>query len=182
MKERIPLKDIELKLISELMKNSRRSDRELAKAIGTSQPTVSRMIKKLEKEGIVKEYTMIPDFSKLGYQLMNFLFVKVNRARPEDLEHASKATAEEVHKNVFPDLLNEGGLGMDFDGITVTLHRNYSDFTDQMRYARTRSFVQPDHVESFLVDLRNPTHYRSLTLSVVADDLIKRSEEQRKGN
>lgn len=71
---------------------------------------------------------------------------------------------------------------MDFDGITVTLHRNYSDFTDQMRYARTRSFVQPDHVESFLVDLRNPVHYRSLTLSVVADDLIKRSEEQRKGN
>lgn len=111
MKERIPLKDIELKLISELMKNSRRSDRELAKAIGTSQPTVSRMIKKLEKEGIIKEYTMIPDFSKLGYQLMNFLFVKVNRAKPEDLERASKATAEEVHKNVFPDLLNEGGLG-----------------------------------------------------------------------
>jgi DNA-binding Lrp family transcriptional regulator len=31
------LKEIERKLISELLKNSRRSDRELAKAIGTSQ-------------------------------------------------------------------------------------------------------------------------------------------------
>ena len=60
------MKEIELKLISELMKNSRRSDRDLAKAIGTSQPTVSRMIGKLEKEGIIKEYTMIPDFGKLG--------------------------------------------------------------------------------------------------------------------
>ena len=40
------VKDAELKLISELMKNSRRSDRELAKAIGVSQPTIGRMIKK----------------------------------------------------------------------------------------------------------------------------------------
>jgi hypothetical protein len=44
------MKNIELKLISELMKNSRRSDRELAKAIGVSQPTVSRLIKKLENQ------------------------------------------------------------------------------------------------------------------------------------
>jgi Lrp/AsnC family transcriptional regulator for asnA, asnC and gidA len=58
------MKDIELKLLSELMKNSRRSDRELAKAIGTSQPPVSRMISRLEKEGVIKEYTMTPDFSK----------------------------------------------------------------------------------------------------------------------
>lgn len=60
------MKNVELKLISELMKNSRRSYRELAKAVGVSQPTVSRTLKKLEKEGYIKEYTMIPDFLKLG--------------------------------------------------------------------------------------------------------------------
>jgi len=47
------LKDVELKFISELMKNSRRSDRELARVLGLSQPTVGRMMKKLEKEGII---------------------------------------------------------------------------------------------------------------------------------
>jgi DNA-binding Lrp family transcriptional regulator len=58
------MKDIERRLISELMKNSRRSDRELAKALGTSQPTITRTRGKLEREGIIKEYTMIPDFTK----------------------------------------------------------------------------------------------------------------------
>ena len=48
------MKDVELKLISELMKNSRRSDRELAKTLGVSQPTVSRTLKRLETEGTLK--------------------------------------------------------------------------------------------------------------------------------
>jgi DNA-binding Lrp family transcriptional regulator len=48
------------------MKNSRKSDRQLARAIGTSQPTVTRIRSRLEKEGYIKEYTMIPDFGKLG--------------------------------------------------------------------------------------------------------------------
>jgi DNA-binding Lrp family transcriptional regulator len=174
------VKSIELKLISELMKNSRRSDRELAKAIGVSQPTVSRIIKKLEREGIIKEYTMIPDFAKLGYGLMSFLFVNVKRDRPEDLERSSKGAVEEIQKNVFPDLLNEGGLGMNFDGINVTLHRNYSDYTKQVNYVKTRAFVQADRTDSFLVDLRSPVHFRSLTLSLVANDLVKSNEKESK--
>ena len=48
----------------------------MAKAIGTSQLTVSRLIKKLEKEGYIKEYTMILDFCNLGYELLRLSFVK----------------------------------------------------------------------------------------------------------
>ena len=69
------LKKIEIRIIAELMKNSHRSDRQIAQALGVSQPTVSRTIKKLEKEGIIKEYTMIPDFRRLGYQLMALAFL-----------------------------------------------------------------------------------------------------------
>jgi len=80
------VKDVELKLIYELIKNSRRSDRELAKAIGTSQPTVSRMIKKLKKEGAIREYTMIPDFSKLGYKIMALTFCSLKELNAEGYE------------------------------------------------------------------------------------------------
>jgi DNA-binding Lrp family transcriptional regulator len=173
------LKDTELRLISELMKDSRRSDRELAKVIGASQPTITRTRRKLEKEGYIKEYTMIPDFAKLGYELMSVLFVKVkDRAKPEDFKRASEATAEEVNKNVFPDLLNEAGMGLGFDGIIITLHRSYSDYTKQLNYARSRSFIQSERVDGFLVNLKDPVHFRSLTLSVVANDLINKNKEE----
>jgi DNA-binding Lrp family transcriptional regulator len=72
------MKEVERKLISELMKNSRRSDRQLARAVGVSQPTVSRLIKKLEKQGYIREYTMIPDFAKLGYELMAITLAKMD--------------------------------------------------------------------------------------------------------
>jgi DNA-binding Lrp family transcriptional regulator len=50
---------LDLKLIAELMKNSKQSDRELAKKLGVSQPTVTRTRTRLEKEGYIKEYTLI---------------------------------------------------------------------------------------------------------------------------
>ena len=73
------MKDLEIKMLSELMKNSRRSDRELAKAVGTSQPTATRIRTKLEKEGYVKEYTAIPDFIKIGYTIMALTFLKFDQ-------------------------------------------------------------------------------------------------------
>jgi DNA-binding Lrp family transcriptional regulator len=63
----VELKENELKILFELIKNARRSDRELAKAIRVSQPTVTRTRTKLEKMGLVKEYTIIPDLRKMGY-------------------------------------------------------------------------------------------------------------------
>ena len=71
------LKELGRKLLSELVKNSRRSDRELAKAIDASQPTTTRLRTKLEKEGYIKEYTVIPNF-KIGYTIMALNFMKLD--------------------------------------------------------------------------------------------------------
>ena len=57
------LKQIDYKLLFELMKNSHRSDRQLAKALGVSQPTVTRRRAILEKD-YIEGYTVIPKFGK----------------------------------------------------------------------------------------------------------------------
>jgi len=67
------MKDVELRLVCELIRNCRKSDRELAKAIGVSQPTVSRIRTRLEREGVI-EYTGIPDLKKLGFELVSITY------------------------------------------------------------------------------------------------------------
>ena len=70
-----------LKLLFELMKNAKRSDREIAKIIGVSQPTITRMRQRLEKTAIV-DYTVIPDWTELGFEIMAMTLVKA-KGSPE---------------------------------------------------------------------------------------------------
>lgn len=120
------LKDIELRLICELVKNSRRSDRELAKALRTSQPTVSRTIKKLEKEGYIKEYTAVPNFSKLGFQIMAFTLIKLKEGIPNNMIEKKREEISEISEGKpYADLLALTGMGLGADRILVTYHENF---------------------------------------------------------
>ena len=59
----------DMKILKNLMLNSRLSSRQLALNLGMSTVTVLSRIKKLEKEKIIKGYTAIIDHEKLGYGL-----------------------------------------------------------------------------------------------------------------
>jgi DNA-binding Lrp family transcriptional regulator len=54
-----PLKPYDYRILFELMKDSHRSDREVSRATGISQPTVTRRRNLLET-GIIYGYTALP--------------------------------------------------------------------------------------------------------------------------
>jgi len=177
------MKETELRLVSELIKNSRRSDRELAKAVGVSQPTVSRNIKKLEKEGVIKEYTMIPDFSMLGYEIMALTFISINpKLGPQEADKA-RATAQELMKEGSGNtIMLERGIGLNRTATFISFHKNYSDYTRFMLQFKgastTQAFVQ-ENVESFLINLKDEVRFRPLTLRVLADHVLGMNEEKK---
>ena len=78
-------KNKEMLVLRELLRNSKRSDREIAKILKTSQPTVTRTRKTLEKK-IIRTYTLVPEFSKMGYEMLAFTFAKAKTYRREDAE------------------------------------------------------------------------------------------------
>ena len=172
------LKGVELRLVSELMKNSRRSDRELARAIGTSQPTVSRTIKKLQKQGIIKEYTMIPDFTKLGYKILAITFVKLNKAlSQEQIEEARRIVKESMDTEALEAVMIERGLDFGSDLVFITYHEDYSSHVKFVVRLKQSGFLTIEEARSFLVSLEDKVRYRLLTLSALAT-----SVQRMKGN
>jgi len=63
-----------LALLKELLRNSKRVDKELTKAIGLSQPTVTRLRKNLGK--YIKSYTILPYLSRIGYEILAITFAR----------------------------------------------------------------------------------------------------------
>jgi DNA-binding Lrp family transcriptional regulator len=172
------MKEVERRLIVELMKNSRRSDRELARAIGCSQPTVSRMIKRLEKKGVIKEYTMIPDFQKLGYAIMGatLLGLRENLDEPT-LAEVRRKTAEVERSHPHASLIAVNGQDQTKNRLFITFYEDYSAYKEAMRIARSLPYVKVESMETFLVDLNDKANYRVLSMAPIAEHLLKRERE-----
>jgi len=169
-----PMKMVERKLIAELMKNSRRSDRELSKVIGVSQPTISRMVKRLEAEGFIREYTMIPDFRKLGYELVALTFLKLKGSLSnEETQKARDTVKERIKESKFPIVMLERGMGLGYDGVLVSVYENYASYTEHMNLLRTYPFLELSRLESFMISLNDRVRYRPLTLALLAEHVLK---------
>jgi len=133
-----------LKLLFELMKNAKRSDREIAKIIGVSQPTITRMRQRLEKTAIV-DYTVIPDWTELGFEIMAMTLVKA-KGLPEATEKAKKWATK--NPNV---VFAAGGEGMGMDYSIISFHKNYSDFSSFIDNLKTEWAENLQDLQSFLM-------------------------------
>jgi DNA-binding Lrp family transcriptional regulator len=174
------MKDVELKLISELMKDSRRSDRELAKALGVSQPTIGRIRAKLKEEGIIREYTVIPDFRKLGYSLAAITLGRVREEfrEPKLLDKARRKFVQSFNEGAFEVILDEKGIGMGYDGIIVSFHRTFSEYLEFKKWIAQMPFIDQQKLDSFIIDLNDKVHHRYLTFSYLAEHLTQPSKRK----
>ena len=133
-----------LKLLFELMKNAKRSDREIAKIIGVSQPTITRMRQRLEKTAIV-EYTVIPDWTALDFEIVAMTFVKAKGA--SELSAKAKKWAMKNPNVVFA----AGGEGMGMDYSILSVHKNFSDYSSFIINLKIEWAENLQDLQSFLM-------------------------------
>jgi len=160
-----------LSLLREMLKNSKKSDREIAKRLDVSQATISRIRARLEKEGYIKTYTVIPDFMKLGYEILAFTFSKLKSySTTEETEKILQRAIEWVDKHPNIIFAADGqGLGGK-DTVMISFHKNYSAYADFMRsYAMDWGQII-NEFQSFIVSLESKYKMKPLDLKYLADD------------
>jgi len=150
-----------MKLLLELLKDSKRSDREISKVLGVSQPTISRMRQRLIDEGIIQEFTVIPDFVKLGFQIMAISSFKYKVAK--DIEGLTKLMM--TRPNV---IFSSIGEGMGKNGIIISFHKSYPDFSHFISNLRTEGNDIIDDLDSMLISLENQI-VKPLSLKYLAE-------------
>jgi len=120
------LDDIDRKLLKELLKDSKRSHRELAKSVGVSTATVINHVGRLESAGVLKNYTVQLDHERLGYELTVITEITVSKGKLLEVE-------EEISK--IPNVC----AVYDVTGLTDAMviakfrsRRHLSDFTKKL--------------------------------------------------
>jgi len=161
-------KDIDYKIISELLKNSKVSDRELGKKLGVSQPTISRRRTTLEKE-LIDGYTLVPKWDKLGYEIFAVNFVKIKPAVATEKKY--QISRERGLKWLMDQpniIMTAASRGMGMDAFNISLHKSYSDYDEWFRNFRLTWGDLVDDIQSVLVNLRGkevikPLHFKYLS-------------------
>ena len=174
------MKEIERKLISELLKNSRRSDRELAKVIGTSQPTTTRLRTKLEKEGYIKEYTIIPNFSKIGYTIMAMNFIKLDpKITEREIEEFRNSHPDTMGNAPFGIVLIHRGIGLGYDSVIVSFHQNYAAYDAFRKNTKRNMGPSITEMNTFLINIEE-NNTLPPTFSFLARHVLKSNDKTEK--
>lgn len=157
-----------LNLLKELMRNSRRSDRELAKTLGTSQPTVTRNRKLLES--YIRSYTIIPKFYKIGYEILAITFAKAKTYEKTEIEAEIQLAKKWVnqHSNI---VFASDGEGLGKDIMMVSVHKDYSKYADFMRECTVSFAKYISDVQSFIVSLKTGILFKPFDIATLADDI-----------
>jgi DNA-binding Lrp family transcriptional regulator len=152
-----------VKLLFELVKNSKRSDRDLAKVLDISQPTVTRLRNVLEKEAI-EQYTTIPNLSYIDFDIVAFIF-SITKELVHPLWDKGREWAKEQPNVVFVST----GQGMDADALMVSVHNDYADFCKFYQLFRRDWGKYLKDFKVFLISISGSVTLKPFTFNYLID-------------
>ena len=169
--------NVSVKILQQLFKNAKKSDRELAKVIGISQATFTRRRKQLERK-IIQEYTITPNLYELGFEILAFTFIRNNPPKTaEEWKELVQKGRQSMSK--YPNVIfSSKGEGLGMGSVVVSVHENYtsySDFISQLRQEWANMIVDS---QNFLVSLKGEYMAKSFSFKYLADTLQKVVQKQ----
>jgi DNA-binding Lrp family transcriptional regulator len=156
---------ISIKILQQLLKNSKKSDRELAKVIGVSQATFTRRRKQLEKK-VIQEYTITPNLYELGLEVLAFTFVSIREPR-EDFMAKARQYLSKCPNVIFAS----GGEGLGMEAIAISVHKDYTSYINFISEARQEWKDIALDMQSFLASLQGDLEAKPFSFKPLAEIL-----------
>ena len=164
------IKKKDVQVLRELLKDSSRSDREIAKTVGASQPTISRIRKRLLQTGAIRSFSAIPNFSKMGFKLMALTFVKIKHEfSNHQTRNEGHIKAQEWLKNQPNVIFSDYCRGLDMNAFSISLHFSYHDFEEFIKKHNQDIGHNILELETVLVDLSSNSQIKPFDFSSLAD-------------
>ena len=79
-------------ILEELVKDSRKTTKSIAKELGIPRATVHDRIARMEQRGTIRRYTALPDYAQLGLGVTSFVLVQFESVKGV----SQRDTAEEI--------------------------------------------------------------------------------------
>jgi len=71
--DQVPLDEVDIALLRELERDSRQSQRALARHVNMSAPAVAERIARFERNGIIRKYSIAVDWERLGFDVVVYM-------------------------------------------------------------------------------------------------------------
>ena len=137
----------EKQVLTELLKDCKTSDQEIARRLKTSRPTIFKIRERLEKEGIIKRYMPIIDFEKLNLHLQAVILYRwKDYSKTTELENIIKFIKSRPEVILF---VKGEGMGSKTD-LIISIHEDIKDYE---RFIRKLKYKWKDNVENVEVFL-----------------------------
>jgi len=116
------LDDKDRKILNELTKNSRKSTKQIAENIHIPRVTVHDRIQKMVKNDIIKKFTILPNYEKLGLMTTVYVFVASN-------PYESKISISEIAQKIksFPGVYEVHIISGEYDILLKIRGKSFDD-------------------------------------------------------
>ena len=137
----------ESQVLTELLKNAKTTDQEIARRIGISRPGVAKIRERLETRGIIKGYRALPNYEKLDLKIHAIILYRwKDYSKKQELEEVIEYIKKQPQIILF---VKGEGMGSKTDAI-ISLHEQLEDYE---KFIRSLKNVWKDNVEDIEVFL-----------------------------
>ena len=146
------IRDKEKQVLFELLKDGRKPDKHIAQLLKLTQPTVTRIRQKLEREKVIKGYRAVVDEKVVGFSISAITFFDWR-------DYSEQKQIDEARSYIFsiPEVVyyarGEGLRGKTY--VMITVHKTFAEYEAFTRKLRERYGKLMAYVEEFISSMES---------------------------